>query len=268
MKMLKQPMHDQMTGKLRRENKADWWKKDGVYSRETERNASPREWEREFTKLCKLKVEVKNLNKIPKTGKLILIANHDNSDAHKFLAACVDKIRDSDGSRALSASDFERNINLSLKVKNHRLQSGAEELIKEHLGKGNALVIFPRTGDWTTARQDKTQPCFRFMDGFLRFAIENESDILPAHVKLEYPLWWRILWWIVPRDLGFNILQTFYYNIYSNTTMHITFGDVIPYTEISKDANSFYMKRGKKRYPDAVLQKYELAINKLTHIPS
>lgn len=260
------PMHERITKKLRKENKAEWWKKDGIYSEQAYRNANAREWKREFVKLCKLKVDVKNSDKIPKTGKLIVIANHDNWDAGNFLVACIDEARNNDDARVLSILDSQPNIKLKLVDLvdgNGHMSSNGSKIIKEHFDKGNALVIFPRVADWVTARQDRTKAFYRFMDGFLRFAIENESDILPAHVRLEYPLWWRLLWWVVPNDLGLMILLTFHYHIYSNTTMRITFGDVIPYHQVKKDENKFYMKRGKKRYPDSVLQKYEDAINRL-----
>ena len=231
-KMMEQPTHEHMAGLLSNTDHKPQSIKD-------------------LCKICKLHMNVKNIEKIPKTDKLIIIANHDNIFAGSFIASQVNPVRTA-GTAKIVRNDYR-----SAFVEDEYIDNNSQ-VIKENLDNNNPVIIFPGVADLITGRKAILS---KSKDDFLRLAIENQANIMPAHVRLEYPLWWRILWWIVPHKLGKAILQTFFYNIYKNTQIFITFGNVIPLDEIMIDKSSGSLIQDKMQYPDSVLEKYIQKIN-------
>jgi hypothetical protein len=216
---------------------------------------------KEYVQIYKDRLNVKyifnNLENIPTSGKLVVITNHPGALENEVVCDTINTIRNNQNA-AIHLTQIPRCGAFSFKGKT--LASEERMRINKYISGENALVISP------AGRLEQyfyfNKPHNKYKQGFLKFAMDNEADIMPVYIHFSAP-WWLKLIYLISQETGLAIHLCLRELLLENKTVEVTFGKVIPYEEIKKDKDKTFIKYGKPRYSQDVLDKYQEKVSQV-----
>lgn len=200
----------------------------------------------------------KNAHKIPKSGKVVVIANHITQFDPYILMHMLNQNR-SDRSTCVMGNwsnqydlDQAHPDKLFLIETNKRggrnLVPQGRNKIANILDDERPVIIFP-AGDVVNRH---------FYTGALRFAIDNEAPILLVRISCDMPWWVAPMRIINPRVLNAILLC---YTFFNRSVISVTVGDLIPYEELEQ-YETVTTSEGTK-YPPHIMENLRKRIDKI-----
>ncbi|QOG12400.1 lysophospholipid acyltransferase family protein [Arcobacter sp. FWKO B] len=198
------------------------------------------------------------IQNIPTSGSVVIIANHplgalDGLLLLKIIGSIRKDVK-------IVANDFLTQFTqldpLLLKVNNFNQIQIKQDIkaIVDELKQGKAVIIFP-SGEVSRARLDGIKDT-KWYKGFLTFAINSKSPILPIHIKAKNS-WFFYTVSAINKRISTLLLSNEMFNK-QNKKATITIGEIIPYENIPQHI--------KKKELIVLFKKHLYSINKLKPI--
>lgn len=203
-----------------------------------------------------LQVLVKNEEKIPKTGKVVVIANHRTAWDTMILMHVINQAR-SDLSACLFADWTHLNLEEAhpsklFLVRDKKLIPGALDKISEVLDDERPFILFP-------AGSIGFQ---HFHSGALRIALDNAAPILPIRIKCNLHWWAEIVRWLNPELLN-SLLIGDSFRHYQKNVIEVIIGDPIPYEKLCEYKERMIETPDGKRYDPKIMEELRRIVDNL-----
>lgn len=178
-------------------------------------------------------VSNKHKERIPSTGKVVIVANHPIGTLDGL--ALIKMIKEVRPDVKVIANSLLMNIEpmheLLLPVQNMQGNTPKKNLsnINQHLQQESAIIVFP-AGEVSRLRPSGVKDT-KWQKGFLRLAKANQCPILPIHLDARNSaFFYGVSMVYKPAATAMLVREMFNKK---NKAMHIHIGDIIPYSSFS-----------------------------------